>query len=73
MNAPPVNSGMITFAASMKTMLTVPSTVRITKNSVEASRKASRRRPFSSSSVNTGTNAALRAESANRLRTRFGT
>jgi hypothetical protein len=39
---------------------------------VPASRAASRRRPCSSSSVNTGTNAALSAASANRERTRFG-
>ena len=50
-----------------------PSTVRIRKNSVEASRNASLRRPCSSSSVKTGTNAALSAASANRLRTTFGT
>ena len=43
------------------------------KISVEASRNASRRLPRSSSSVNTGTNAACIAASANRLRTRFGT
>ena len=39
----------------------------------EASRNASRRSPFSSSSVNTGTKAAWIAASANRLRTRLGT
>ena len=44
------------------------------QNSVEASRSASRLRcPARSSSVKTGTNAALSAASANRLRTRFGT
>ena len=43
------------------------------KISVEASRNASRWSPCSSCSVNTGTNAAWIAASANRLRTRFGT
>ena len=43
------------------------------KSIVEASRNASRRSPFSSNSVKTGTNAAWMAASANRLRTRFGT
>ncbi len=42
------------------------------QNSVEASRKASLRRPCWSSSVKTGTNAAERAALANRLLTRFG-
>ena len=43
------------------------------QNSVEASRKASRRRPCWSRSVKTGTNAADSAACANRFATRFGT
>ena len=49
------------------------STVRIRKNSVEASLNASLRFPCSSSSVKTGTKAALRAASANSERRTFGT
>ena len=56
----------------MNTIAIAPSSVRIRKNSVEASRNASLRRPCSSSSVKTGTNAALRAASANSYRTTFG-
>jgi hypothetical protein len=43
------------------------------KNRVEARRKASLRRPCSSISVKTGTNAALSAASAKSERTTFGT
>ena len=43
------------------------------KNSVEASWKAWRRLPFSSRSVNTGTNAADTAWSATSMRSRLGT
>ena len=45
----------------------------IRKKRLEATRNASFRSPFSSSSLNTGTNAPWRAESANSARTRFGT
>src|SRR4051794_33942929 len=64
---------MITPAARMKTAVIAPRIARIRTNSVLASWKASRLRPFSSSSVNTGTKAALSAASANSERTRFGT
>ena len=57
----------------MKSAVTAPSTRQIRKKSVDATRKASLRSPFSSSSVNTGTNAPWSAESANSARTRFGT
>ena len=53
--------------------MTKPSTSVIRKNRLEATRNASRRSPFSSSSVNTGTNAPWSAESANSARTRLGT
>ena len=45
----------------------------MTQKSVLARRKASRRRPCSSSSVKTGTKAAEMAASANSERTRLGT
>ena len=64
---------MISPAAATKKTVIAPRTVRMRKKSVEASLNASRLRPCSSSSVNTGTNAALSAASANRLRTTFGT
>src|SRR3954453_3518364 len=64
---------MITPAARMKTAVIAPRIARIRTNSVLASWKASRLRPFSSSSVNTGKKAALRAASANSERTRLGT
>ena len=72
-NVWPMNSGITKPAVAMKTTAIAPSTVRIRKNSVEASLSASLRRPCSSSSVKTGTNAALSAASANRLRTTLGT
>ncbi len=50
-----------------------PRTSRIRKKSVDATRNASLRSPFSSSSVKTGTNAPCRAESATRARIRLGT
>ncbi len=53
--------------------VTAASTRQIRKNRLEATRNASLRSPFSSSSVKTGTNAPWSAESANRARTRFGT
>ena len=57
----------------MKSAVRAPRISVTRKIIVEASRNASRRCPFSSSSVKTGTNAAWIAASANRLRTRFGT
>src|SRR3954452_6889545 len=72
-NSLPVKSGITTPAARMKTAVMAPRIARIRTNSVLASWKASRLRPFSSSSVNTGTKAALRAASANSERTRLGT
>ena len=50
-----------------------PRTRAIRKNRLDATRNASRRSPFSSSSVKTGTKAPWSAESANRARTRLGT
>src|ERR671931_198461 len=60
-------------AQTTNSTVIAPRTVRIRKNSVDASRKASLRRPCSSSSVNTGTKAALSAASANSERTTLGT
>ena len=57
----------------MNSAVIAPSTARMRKNSVVASRNASLRRSCSSSSVKTGTNAAVIAASANSVRTRFGT
>ncbi len=57
----------------MKKAVTAPATIRRIQKSVEASRKASWRRPFCRRSVKTGTNAAERAAFANRLLTKFGT
>jgi hypothetical protein len=71
--ASPVKAGMTTPAIAMKSTEIAPRTARIRKNSVEASRNASLRRSCSSSSVKTGTKAALSAASANRLRTTLGT
>ena len=64
---------MITGASSTNTALSTPRDTEITNSSAEATRKASSRLRCSSCSVKTGTNAAWSAESANRLRTRFGT
>src|SRR4051794_11110495 len=69
----PTKSGITTPAPTTKSTVSAPRTVKINRNSVDASRNASRRRPCSSSSVKTGTKAALRAASAKRLRTTFGT
>ena len=57
----------------MKTIVTAPSTTRISPNSAPASSNASLRLRCSSSSVKTGTKAALSAESATSARIRFGT
>ncbi len=70
---PGANRGMITGASSTNTAVMTPSPAASTNTSAEATRKASSRPRFSSCSVNTGTKAACSAESANRLRTRFGT
>jgi hypothetical protein len=68
-----MNSGMMNPAHATNRTVIAPSTVRIRKNSVDASLKASLRRPCSSISVNTGTKAAPSAASANSERTTFGT
>ena len=60
-------------ANRMNTAVTAPSTRQIRKNRLEATRNASLRSPFSSSSLKTGTKAPWSAESANSARTRFGT
>ena len=70
---PGANTDMIGSASRMNAAVTKPSTSAIRKNRLDATRNASRRSPFSSSSVNTGTNAPWSAESANSARTRFGT
>src|SRR3954451_21527298 len=57
----------------MNSAVIAPRIARISTNSVLASRNASRLRFCSSSSVKTGTNAALSAASANSERTRLGT
>ena len=72
-NSSPVSSGIISGAISTKKTLIAVSAPTISTTNVDASWNASLRRPFSSSSVKTGTKAALSAASANRLRTRFGT
>ena len=59
-------------AVRMNSAVIAPSAARMIRNSVDASRAASRLRPCSSCSVKTGTNAADSAASANRLRTRLG-
>ena len=70
---PGTNSGISTGATRMNSAVRAPSTSVTTKIKLVVSRNASRRAPCSSFSVNTGTNAAWIAASANRLRTRFGT
>ena len=72
MNVEPVSAGMITPASRMNTATSAPIPNRITKKSVEASWKASRRRLRSSRSVKTGTNAAETAWSATSVRSRLG-
>ena len=71
-NAVPVNSGMITCAARIPTIVSEPRATRMIQNSVEASLNASRLRPCWRRSVNTGTNAADSADCANRFDIRFG-
>src|SRR3954464_11694131 len=72
-NWSPVNSGMIWPARRMNSAEIAPRTARMITERLLASRNASRRLPCSSRSVNTGTNAALSAASANSERMRFGT
>jgi hypothetical protein len=60
-------------ASRMKSAVTAARTRQIRKKRLDATRKASLRSPFSSSSLKTGTKAPWSAESANRARTRFGT
>ena len=64
---------MIGSAKRMNSAVTSPSTSRIRKNRLDATWNASRLRPFSSSSVKTGTKAPCSAESANSARIRLGT
>ena len=73
MNSPPVIGGITHGAITMNTIVSAPSTTRISPNSAPASSNASRRLRCSSSSVKTGTNAADSAESATSARSRFGT
>ncbi len=63
---------MITGASRMKTAVTAVRPRKRSQSSVEATRHARARSPFSSSSLNTGTNAPERAASATRMRIRFG-
>ena len=56
----------------MKTAVTPPRTSSVSQKSVEATRHARFRSPFSSSSLKTGTNAPESAASATSARTRFG-
>ena len=60
-----MNSGMMAPAARMNTAVIAPRPISMIQNSVDASRTASLRRPCWSRSVNTGTNAADRADWAN--------
>ena len=64
---------MIGSAKSTKSAVSAPQMRQIKKKRLDATRNASLRSPFSSSSVKTGTKAPWSAESANRARTRFGT
>ncbi len=57
----------------MKRAVKAPRPSSISQKSVEATRQARLRSPFSSSSLKTGTNADERAASATSERTRFGT
>ena len=69
---PGTKRGTSAGATAMKRRVSVPSTRQIRKKRLEATRKACRRSPRSSSSVNTGTKAPCSAESANSARTRLG-
>ncbi len=70
---PGANNDMSGSAKITNRAVTAPSTRQMRKKRLEATRNASFRSPFSSSSVNTGTNAPWSAASANSARTRFGT
>ena len=63
---------MITGARRMKTAVIALSPRSRSHSSVEATRHARARSPFSRNSLNTGTNAPERAASATRIRIRFG-
>jgi hypothetical protein len=66
-------NGAISHGASrMKSTVRVPRPMSISQKSVEATRQARARSPFSSSSPNTGTKAPESAESATRARMVFG-
>ena len=70
---PGAKSGISSPAVRTKSAVMAPS-ARVTANSMEVARRnASRRLPFSSCSVKTGTKAGCRAASANSARTRLGT
>ena len=70
---PGTNTCMNSGAASMNTAETAPSTIAVIQITMLATRQASASPRVSRSSTNTGTNAALIALSATRLRTRLGT
>ena len=63
---------MTSGAIRMKIAESAPRPSSISQKSVEATRHARFRSPFSSSSLNTGTNADESAASATSARTRFG-
>jgi hypothetical protein len=63
---------MIHGANTMKRIVALPSPTRIIQKSVEATRQARARSPFSRSSLKTGTNAEESAASATSARTVFG-
>ncbi len=70
---PGAKIGIRTGARRMNSAVIRPRITVTRKMRSDARRNASRRRPRSSSSVKTGTNAAWIAASAKRLRTVFGT
>ncbi len=63
---------MIHGASRMKRTVTLPSPRKMSQKSVEATRQARARSPFSSNSLKTGTKADERAASATSARTVFG-
>ena len=72
--SPGLPNGAITSgAARMKSAVSPPSPSSISQKRLDATRQARARSPFSSSSLNTGTNADESAASATSARTRFGT
>ena len=64
---------MTSGAKTMKSAVSAPSPSSISQKSVDATRQARLRSPFSSSSLKTGTNADESAASATSERMRFGT